>query len=124
MKITKKIDGTKNRRKQRKSRFTTPLHLKNKLMGCHLSKELRKKYEQRSITLRKGDTVKILRGQFRGKTGKVEEVDTKKGRVAVKGIEVIKKDGNKSYFKINVSNLMIMEAVTEDKRRFREAKKK
>ena len=124
MKFSSNWKGSKEKAKQRKYRFIAPNHVRNKFMGCHLSKELKEKYGKRNVTLRKGDTVKVLRGQFKGKTGKVEEVDTRKSRVAIKGIEVIKKDGNKVYFRINVSNLMITDLITDDKRRFKEAKKK
>ena len=59
-------------KKQRKYRYNAPLHIKQKFMHSHLSPELRKKHNTRSAQLKTGDKVKILRGAFRKKEGKVE----------------------------------------------------
>ncbi|NPE27105.1 50S ribosomal protein L24 [Methanococcoides sp. SA1] len=74
-------------RKQRKFRANAPNHIKRKFMGCNLDKELRVKYGVRSIGVRKGDTVKIMRGKFSGKQGKVGIVDIKKTRLQIEGVQ-------------------------------------
>jgi len=114
---SKDWNSSKNPSKQRKYRHKAPLHIKQKLMGVHLSLELRKKYGTRTITVRKGDEVKILRGQFRKKTGKVSEVKLKRGKVFVDGIEHVKKDGSKALYALNPTNLMITELILDDKKR-------
>ena len=43
------------------------------------------------MKIKKGDTVKILRGKDRGKTGKVEQVIPRINKVKVAGINVYKK---------------------------------
>ncbi len=43
------------------------------------------------IRLRKNDTVKIIAGKDKGKTGRVLEVDHEKGRVLVEGVQMIKR---------------------------------
>ena len=43
-------------------------------MACHLSKELKAKYEVRAVPVRKGDTVKVMVGTFKNKEGKVQTV--------------------------------------------------
>lgn len=106
-----------SRRKQRKYSLNAPLHIKHKLLGCHLSGELRKKYKRRSIPVRSGDRVKVMRGQFRGKTGKVTDVSPRKCRVYVEGMEKVKKDGTKSLYPFHPSNLMITELNLDDKQR-------
>lgn len=106
-------------RRQRKYRARAPLHIKQDFIGCHLSKELRKKYGRRSVGIRKGDKVKILRGQFKGKTGKVERVDLKKTRVYIAGVEMIKKDGTKTLYPLHPSNLMITDPYLDDKKRIK-----
>ncbi|MBI2133264.1 50S ribosomal protein L24 [Candidatus Woesearchaeota archaeon] len=111
--------GSKKPGKQRKYRANAPLHIKKRYLSSHLSKELRQKHNMKSISVRKGDTVKIMRGQFRGKTGKIERVDTKKTEIYVQGIEMKRKDGTKSFYPINPSNLMITEIDTGDKRRLK-----
>lgn len=104
-------------RKQRKYRFKSPLHIKQKFMYSHLSKDLRKKYGKRNIGLRKGDKVKILIGDFKKHEGKVERIDLKKSRVFVGGAEITKKDGSKKLVPVNPSNLMITELNLDDKLR-------
>ena len=69
---------SKKPRKQRKFLKLAPLHIRRKMIAAHLSKELREKYKRRSIPVRKGDEVKIMRGEFKGMIGKIVKVDTKK----------------------------------------------
>lgn len=111
-------NSSKQPRKQRKFRYNAPLHIKQKFASSHLSPELRKKYGTRSVTVRKGDEVKIMRGQFKSRKGKVERVDLKKTKVYITGIELTKKDGSKTIYPLQPSNLMIISANTDDKRRF------
>lgn len=108
---------SKQPRKQRKYRYNAPLHIKQKFMRAHLSKELRKKYSRRSLGLKKGDKVKILRGQFKKKTGKIDKVDLKENYVYITGIEITKKDGTKAFYPLQPSNLMITELNLDDKKR-------
>jgi len=103
--------------KQRLYRYIAPLHVKQKLMHVHLSKELRQKYSKRNIQLRTGDRVKVCTGQFAKKEGKVERIDLKRERVFVTGLETIKKDGTKLLAPLHPSNLIIMDLVLDDKNR-------
>lgn len=105
-------------KKQRKYVYLLPAHLKGKLLCAHLCKELRKKYSTRSIRIRKGDKVKIVRGQNKTKTGTVELVDTKNIKIYISGIEFTKRDGSKAKQPIHPSNVVIQELDTTDKRRF------
>ena len=109
--------NSKKPSKQRKYRINAPLHIKQKFVHCHLSKELRKKYNKRNIGLKKGDTVKIARGQFKKHIGKVDRIDLKKTRVYVSGVEITKKDGTKTTYPIHPSNLIITEMNIDDKMR-------
>jgi large subunit ribosomal protein L24 len=109
--------SSKQPRKQRKYIANAPLHIKRKLMGVNLSKELRKKYQKRSVPLRKKDTVKIMRGKFKGKKGKVIKVLLKTQKVEVEGIQIKKQDGSKVNIKLRSSNLQIIELNVEDKKR-------
>ena len=109
--------ASKQPRKQRKYAANAPIHLKKKLMSSNLSKELRKKYDRRSLTIRKGDTIKIMRGKFKKKKGKVLMVDLKAQRVEAEGIQIKKQDGSKINFPLKASNLQIIELNLEDKKR-------
>jgi len=109
--------SSKKPNKQRKYRYNAPLHIKQSFMSVHLSPELRKKYTMRSINLRKGDKVKVLRGQYSKKEGKVSRISLIYGKVFVEGVETIKRDGSKSQYALQPSNLMITELIIDDKRR-------
>lgn len=104
-------------RKQRKYRYNAPLHIKQKFMHSRLSKELQKKYEKKTFSLKKGDKVKVVRGQFKKHENKVEKIYLKKCKVIVTGIEITKKDGNKTRYPIHPSNLIITELNIDDKMR-------
>lgn len=109
--------SSKKPRKQRKYRHNAPLHIKKKFVSAHLSKELRKKHKIRSISLKKGDKVKVVRGQFKKHTGKVDRVDVKNCEIFIEGIEITKKDGTKTTRSIHPSNLLIIELNLDDKMR-------
>jgi large subunit ribosomal protein L24 len=109
--------SSSQKRKQIKYRANAPLHIKHKLMASHLSADLRKKHGKRTVGIRKDDKVKIMRGQFKGLTGKVERVNTKREYIYVRGAEMTKKDGTKSFYPLHPSNLMILELNLSDKKR-------
>ena len=96
-------------RKQRKRMFQAKLHERHKFLHAHLSKELREKYGKRSLRVRTGDKVKVLRGSYAGHTGKVIEVDMKRLRIKVDGVTVKKSDGTEVPMPIHPSNVMIVE---------------
>jgi len=110
--------------KQRLFQREAPLHIKRKMLSSTLSKELRKELGKRSFPLRTQDTVKIMRGKFKGKTGKVVEVNYEKGTVYIEKITRKKSDGTEVFVPIHASNLMIVDLYREDKRRFKRIKAK
>lgn len=116
-KFSTKWKASKQPRKQRKYLANAPLHIKKKFVRINLSKELRKKYGKRNIGVVKGDTVKIMRGKFKGKKGKVNKVELKRKKIIVEGIQIKKKDGSKVNVRLEPSNLQIVELKTEDKKR-------
>ncbi len=105
--------------KQRKFRANAPLHTKRRFVSAHLSKPLKEKHKKRAIMLRTGDTVKIMRGHYRGRAGKVESIDVKREEIRISGIETGKKDGTKALYPMHPSNLMITEMTLDDKRRLK-----
>lgn len=118
-KFSTKWKSSKQPRKKRKYLANAPLHLKKKQISSNLSKELRKKYEKRNIILRKGDKVKIMKGKFKGKEGKVLEIKIKLGKVYVEGMQVKKQDGSKTNVPFKASNLQIIELNLDDKKRLK-----
>ncbi|HLP79529.1 MAG TPA: 50S ribosomal protein L24 [Acidobacteriota bacterium] len=111
------IEKSTQPRKQRLSQHKAPLHVQSKNLNAHLSKELRTKYARRSIRVRVGDKVKIVRGQYSGSVGAVERVEAKDGRIYVAKVEQIRKDGTKSLYPISASNVTILDLKLDDKLR-------
>ena len=104
-------------RKQRLALSKAKLHVQQNLMHSPLSKTLRTKYGRRSAQLRKGDTVRVMRGQFRRQEGKVERVDLKRGKVYVAGVELQKQDASMVPYPVHSSNLKIELVDTTDAKR-------
>ncbi len=103
--------------KQRKALYTAKLHKKQKLLRATLSDELREAYKSRAAGLRKGDKVKVMRGDFRGHEGAVEKVSLRKGRVHVSGVVKKKASGMERFYPLHPSNLMIIKFDLKDERR-------
>lgn len=72
------------------------------------------------ISLKKGDTVKVISGEARGQQGKIIAVDTKKLRAIVEGVNLVSKSEKpnakntnggivKKEGSIHISNLMFLE---------------
>lgn len=110
-------EASRQVRKQRKFRFNAPLHIRQKFMSAHLSKELRKKYGRRAAPVRKGDEVKVMRGSFADKKAKVADVNLKTLKVQLEGITRQKKDGTKVSVGFSPSILQIVAIETGDKER-------
>ena len=116
--------SSKKPSKQRKYRYGAPLHVRRRFLSVHLSNELKKKFGMRNIVARMGDTVKVIKGDYKGKDGKVSQVSLKKTLVYIEGIERQRRDGTKSLLGIAPANMMIVELNTEDKRRMPQAEKR
>ena len=82
-----------SRRKSRKAHFAAPSGERRKLMSCRLNKELRTKHHIRSIPVRVGDEVKILKGKYKNKFGKVIQVYRKRWCIHVEKIARDKQNG-------------------------------
>jgi len=115
--------GSKLPRKQRKYLANAPLHLRKKFVSINLSKELRKKEGKRNLPAKKGDKVKIFNGKFKGKTGKILEVNLKRSKIVVENIQVKKQDGSKANVRLQPSNLQIIE-LADRKKKVEETKTK
>lgn len=104
-------------RKQRKWRIEAPLNKRQKMVASTLSEELRAKYKRRSAQIRKGDKVKIMRGDFTGTIGEVTAVNLKDYTIHVAGVTVKKADGTEKPKPISPSNVKIIELALDDKER-------
>jgi len=104
-------------RKQRKYRHNAPLHVMRKFLSVNLSKLLRERFEKRSMIIRKGDEVIVMRGSLKGKSGTVERVNIEKEKVYIEGFKMKKVDGSEISRPFTPSNLQIKKLVLEDKKR-------
>lgn len=93
-------------------------------MSSTLDKILRKKYGVRNFELIKGDEVKVMRGEFKGKIGKINKIDRKKIRASIEGITKTKADGSKVEVWFHPSKLKIIKLKEDDKKRFKQLEKK
>ena len=108
---------SKQPRKQRLMLYNAPKHLARKFLSAHLSDELREKYKRRSFPIRRGDTVKIVRGDFKDFTGTVTRVDYEKMRIHIEGVTREKVDGTRVFIPIHPSKVVITKLNLDDKRR-------
>ena len=101
------MQGTKNPGKQRKMLFNAPAHMRHKLMAAPLSAELLAQRGVKTLPVRKGDTVRIVRGDHKGFEGKVSRVDLKHFRVYLEGLTREKVDGTAVFVALHPSKVMI-----------------
>jgi len=95
--------------------FQATLQTRSKQMGANLSKDLQKKYGKKSARVIEGDSVTILRGEFKGVDGKVSKISTQKTSVAIDGVKKEKTKGDKFDVYIHTSNLVITSLNGDDK---------
>lgn len=109
------ITKSKKPSKQRKSLFQAPDHLRYKHFAAPLSPELRKSHGLRSLQLRRGDTVRVMRGDHKGFEGKVARVDRKNFRIYIEGLTREKVDGTTVFIPVHPSKVMITKLNLDDK---------
>ena len=102
-------------RKQRLARYTAPYHRRHREMSAPIDKGLREKQlargfmYPRSMPVRKGDRVLVVRGEGKSKSAtKVAKVDRKARKVYVEGFTYFKSDGTELQRPIDPSNLVII----------------
>ena len=85
--------------------------------GSTLTEDLRARHRRRSVRPRVGDSVRIVRGEFRNIEGKVTKVLPKEGRVNVEGVTREKIKGGSVPVPIDSSKVVITALSLEDKMR-------
>lgn len=92
-------------------------HMRRRQISSKLSPELFEKYKANTMQVRAGDTVTIMRGDFKGVEGKVTKVDSNKCFIYIEGATKEKVDGTSILTPMNPSKVMIKNLNLEDKRR-------
>ena len=105
------------RRTQRKLQLSAPSSIKRRLMSCHLAKTLRDEHKLRALPIKRGDEVKILKGKFKGKTGKVVQVYRRRSVIYVDKIQREKQNGQTVFFPIRPSYCIIEKLVNNKDRK-------
>jgi len=115
---------SKKPNKQRKALYKAPLHKKHKFLSAHLAKNLMNQWKRRSLPVRKGDEVKVMRGEFKGTIGKISEVDLKKSKVYIENVKRRKVSGEEVHVPLRPSSLLLINPVTDDQRRLKAINRK
>jgi ribosomal protein uL24 len=106
-------------RTQRRNVGQADLSQRRDILAAHLSKELRTQYKRRSMSVRKGDEVKIIRGEHFGKTGEIVEIDLKNYKIFVNGVIIKRTVGTEKQVAIEPSNVVITSMKLDDNMRQR-----
>ncbi|MFH0737997.1 MAG: 50S ribosomal protein L24 [Candidatus Micrarchaeota archaeon] len=109
---------------ERKKYYSEKLHKRKNRMHVHLSKDLRSrlKAKRRALLVRKGDSVRIMRGPGKGKEAKVGDVNTTRRVVFAEGIAAKNSKGREIPIALQPSNLLLisLEPTAERKEMFSE----
>ncbi|MHA1210878.1 MAG: 50S ribosomal protein L24 [Candidatus Heimdallarchaeota archaeon] len=109
---------TKQPSKKRKQLYTAPLHRRRKILTAPLSEVLAEKEGIKQLVIRKGDSVRIRKGSFKGIEGEVSTVNYKTMRLTIEGVTFEKSDGSAQHFPVRACNCEIINLKNmKDKRR-------
>jgi len=101
--------------KQRKMLYQAPDHIRHKHLAAHLSPDLRATHLAKSLPVRSGDTIRVMRGDHKGTEGKITRIDLKKYRIYVEGLTREKVDGTTIQLAVHPSKVMITRLNLDDK---------
>lgn len=85
-----------------------PKHQRDKMVGAMLEDSLRQQYGRKNIRVIKGDSVRVMRGEYKGVEGKVEKVDSEHATFHIEGIQREKIRGGQVKVPIHSSNVMVI----------------
>ncbi|HWS20235.1 MAG TPA: 50S ribosomal protein L24 [Nitrososphaera sp.] len=91
-----------------------PKHQRDKMLGAVLDDTLRNQYGRKNIRVVKGDSIRVVRGEYRGVEGKVEKVNTENSTFHIEGIQREKIRGGQVKVPIHSSNVMVISLNLDD----------
>ncbi len=94
-------------RRQRKALYTADLFERHRRMAVPLSRELRRRYGRRQLTVRKGDTVRILTGSYKGREERVAKVILRSYSVTLDNVTGKAADAKLKPLNIRPSHLLL-----------------
>jgi large subunit ribosomal protein L24 len=89
-------------------------HQRDKMVGAVLEESLRKQYGRKNIRVVKGDSIRVMRGEYKGVEGKVEKVNTEHATLHIEGIQREKIRGGQVKVPIHSSNVMVISLNLDD----------
>jgi len=111
------MSSTSSSKARLKTIAVTPKHVRDKNICSTLTDDLREQYRRRSIRVIKGDTVRVMRGEYTGIEGKVEKVNTTRGTLSIEGVQREKVRGGNVKVQIHSSNVRVSGLNLDDKYR-------
>ena len=96
-----------------------PKHQRDKMVGAVLEDSLREQYNRKNIRVVKGDSVRVMRGEYKGVEGKVEKVNTEHATFHIEGIQREKIRGGQVKVPIPSSKVMVISLNLDDNYRSR-----
>jgi len=94
-----------------------PKHQRDKMVSAVLEETLRKQYRRKNVRVIKGDSIRVIRGEYKGVEGKVEKVDTEHATFHIEGIQREKIRGGQVKVPIHSSKVMVIALNLDDKYR-------
>lgn len=91
-----------------------PKHQRDKMVGAVLEDSLRKQYGRKNIRVVRGDSVRVMRGEYKGVEGKVEKVNTEHATFHIEGVQREKIRGGQVKVPIHSSNVMVISLNLDD----------
>ena len=111
------MSSTSSSKARLKTIAVSPKHVRDKNICSTLTDDLREQYRRRSIRVIKGDTVRVMRGEYTGIEGKIEKVNTTRGTLSIEGVQREKVRGGNVKVQIHSSNVRVSGLNLDDKYR-------
>ncbi|NHJ22988.1 MAG: 50S ribosomal protein L24 [Candidatus Lokiarchaeota archaeon] len=105
---------SKQPRKQRKALFNFKNHNRSNLLSTRVADFVREEYGIKSLPIRVGDQVRVVKGEFKDFEGEVIEV-TNDLRVQIKEVTFDKADGTQFHPTVHISKIVITKLEKEKK---------
>lgn len=97
--------------------INVPKNRRDRMLSAPLADSLRQVYKKNTLRVIKGDSVKVVRGEYKGVEGKVDNVDIEHGTLNIEGVQREKIKGGQVKVPIHASNVVIVNLNLEDKYR-------
>jgi len=105
------------RRVNRRRHFNADSNKNRIIMSSKIDKNFRINYKSKTIPVRKGDEVKIMRGIQKGKMGKIVQSSRKGLFIYVSSATYKKMNGDEGYLPIHPSNVKIQKFILTRERK-------